>query len=155
MNSKNDIELASLGRRIIATLLDTSILIALGVITVIAVGLPIKPIASVNFSDFGWLASQAVFLIIFIIYFSTLEWLTGQTMGKKIVGIRVIGQENHGNPTFFSALARNLLRYVDYIPYLFPIIGIVLMLATKKRQRLGDLVAKTYVVRAPNLANGS
>ena len=155
MNSKTEIEMASLGRRFIATLFDTSILIALGVITVAAVGLPIKPSASVNFSDFGWLASQAVFLIIFLIYFSAMEWLTGQTIGKKIVGIKVIGQVDHGNPSFFSALARNVLRYVDYIPYLFPIIGIVLMLATKKRQRLGDLVAKTYVVRAPNLANGS
>lgn len=155
MNSKTDIELASLGRRVIATLLDTSILIALGVITVTAVGLPIKPSDSVNFSDFGWLASQGVFLIIFITYFSTLEWLTGQTIGKKIVGIRVIGQVDHGNPSFISAISRNVLRYVDYIPYLFPIIGVVLILATKKRQRLGDLVAKTYVVRAPNLADDS
>ena len=155
MKSKTDIELASLGRRIIATLLDTSILVALGVITVAALGLPIKPSASVNFSDYGWLASQAVFLIIFILYFSTLEWLTGQTIGKKIVGIRVIGKGDHGNPSFLSALARNALRYLDYIPYLFPIIGVLLILATEKRQRLGDLVAKTYVVRAPNLAKGS
>jgi len=155
MNSKTDIELASLGRRIIATLLDTSILVAIGVITVTAIGLPITSSGSVNFSDFGWLASQIVFLVIFIIYFSTLEWLTGQTIGKKIVGIRVIGQVDRGNPSFISALARNVLRYVDYIPYLFPIIGVVLILATKKRQRLGDLVAKTYVVRAPNLAKGS
>lgn len=155
MNSKTDIELASLGRRIIATLLDTSILVAIGVITVTAIGLPIQSSGSVNFSDFGWLASQIVFLVIFIIYFSTLEWLTGQTIGKKIVGIRVIGQVDRGNPSFISALARNVLRYVDYIPYLFPIIGVVLILATKKRQRLGDLVAKTYVVRSPNLAEGS
>ncbi|MCZ6613058.1 MAG: RDD family protein [Thaumarchaeota archaeon] len=155
MNSKTDIELASLGRRVIATLFDTSILIALGVITVTAVGLPIKPSDSINFSDFGWLASQAVFLVIFIIYFSTLEWLTGQTIGKKIVGIRVIGQVDHENPSFISAIARNVLRYVDYIPYLFPIIGVVLILATKKRQRLGDLVAKTYVVRSPNVADDS
>jgi len=155
MNSKTDIELASLGRRIIATLLDTSILVAIGVITVTAIGLPITSSGSVNFSDFGWLASQIVFLVIFIIYFSTLEWLTGQTIGKKIVGIRVIGQVDRGNPSFISALTRNVLRYVDYIPYLFPIIGVVLILATKKRQRLGDLVAKTYVVRSPNLAEGS
>jgi len=155
MNSKTDIELASLGRRIIATLLDTSILVAIGVITVTAIGLPITSSGSVNFSDFGWLASQIVFLVIFIIYFSTLEWLTGQTIGKKIVGIRVIGQVDRGNPSFISALARNVLRYVDYIPYLFPIIGVVLILATKKRQRLGDLVAKTYVVRSPNVADDS
>ncbi|MEK0325920.1 MAG: RDD family protein, partial [Nitrosopumilus sp.] len=78
-----------------------------------------------------------------------------QTIGKKIVGIRVIGQVDRGNPSFISALTRNVLRYVDYIPYLFPIIGVVLILATKKRQRLGDLVAKTYVVRSPNLAEDS
>ena len=155
MNSKTDIELASLGRRIIATLLDTSILVALGVITVTALGLSIKPTASINFSDYGWLASQTVFLLIFLLYFSTLEWLTGQTIGKKLVGIRVVGHGDYRNPSLIAALARNVLRYVDYIPYLFPLIGVLLMLGTKKRQRLGDLVAKTYVVRAPNLAEGS
>ncbi len=155
VNSKTDIELASLGRRIIATLLDTAILVALGVITVAALSLPMTPTASVNFSDYGWLASQSVFLLIFIIYFSTLEWLTGQTIGKKLIGIRVVGQGDYENPSFIAALVRNVLRYVDYIPYLFPVIGVLLMLTTKKRQRLGDLVAKTYVVRAPNLAEGS
>lgn len=155
VKSKPDLELASLGRRIIATLLDTSILVALGVITVAALDLPIKPSALVSFSDYGWLASQTIFLIIFIVYFSTLEWLTGQTIGKKLVGIRVVSKDNHENPSFIAALVRTVLRYVDYIPYLFPLIGVFLILVTKKRQRLGDMAAKTYVVRAPNMAEDS
>lgn len=48
-----------------------------------------------------------------------------------------------------SAFVRNILRPVDAFPYVFPyLVGAVLVWSGPLRQRLGDRVAKTAVVRA-------
>ncbi|MGC2636934.1 MAG: RDD family protein, partial [Acidobacteriaceae bacterium] len=47
--------------------------------------------------------------------------------------------------TFFEALSRNLLRFVDYLPAIY-LAGVITMLCTKRHQRLGDLAAGTIVV---------
>jgi hypothetical protein len=77
-----------------------------------------------------------------------LEWLwNGQTVGKRRAGLRVIGAD--GEPARFTAvLIRNLLRVVDFLPGWYAI-GVVMISVTPRSQRLGDLAAGTYVVRAP------
>lgn len=81
-------------------------------------------------------------------YFVILEWLwEGRTLGKRLFGLRVISAD--GSPASFSSvLIRNLLRVVDFLPafYGFGLLAIVL---TPRSQRLGDLAAGTFVVRAP------
>ena len=47
---------------------------------------------------------------------------------------------------FVEALARNLVRYVDYLPGFYGV-GIVAMFLSRRHQRLGDMVAGTLVVR--------
>jgi uncharacterized RDD family membrane protein YckC len=42
---------------------------------------------------------------------------------------------------------RNLLRIIDHLPTLY-ILGIILIAATDKKQRLGDMLGKTLVVKA-------
>ena len=81
-------------------------------------------------------------------YFVALEWLgDGQTLGKRIFGLRVISAD--GSPAPFSAiLIRNLLRVVDFLPAFYGI-GLLAIVATSRSQRLGDLAAGTFVVRAP------
>ena len=59
--------------------------------------------------------------------------------------IRVI--QRSGRPIgFFESLARNLVRYVDQIPFFYAV-GVIVMFMTKQHQRLGDLAAGTLVVR--------
>lgn len=81
-------------------------------------------------------------------YFIVLEWLwEGQTLGKRMFGLRVISAD--GSPASFTAvLIRNLVRVVDFLPafYGFGLLAIVL---SSRSQRLGDLAAGTFVVRAP------
>ena len=81
-------------------------------------------------------------------YFILLEWLwNGQTLGKRLFGLRVIAED--GSPARFVAVfVRNLVRLVDFLPgfYGFGLVSIVL---SSRSQRLGDLAAGTYVVRAP------
>jgi hypothetical protein len=43
-------------------------------------------------------------------------------------------------------MARNLVRYVDQIPFFYAV-GVITMFSTKQHQRLGDLAAGTLVVR--------
>ena len=81
-------------------------------------------------------------------YFVLLEWLwQGQTIGKRIYGLRVIRDD--GAPAgFLAVLIRNLLRLVDFLPAFYGL-GLVTVIVTTRSQRLGDIAAGTYVVRAP------
>lgn len=97
----------------------------------------------------GWFA--ALFAIVgFLLqwgYGALCEWLlSGRTLGKALLGVRVLGQD--GLPvTFSQAAVRNLLRLVDILPggYLLGVLGCAFH---PRRQRIGDLAAGTVVVRA-------
>ena len=70
---------------------------------------------------------------------------SGRTPGKYVMGLRVI--KDGGYPiSFFDAVLRNLLRAADALP-LFYGAGLIAMLATRRMQRLGDVLAGTIVVR--------
>jgi hypothetical protein len=100
-----------------------------------------------------WVFALATLVIftLFFGYFTIFETLwSGQTPGKRWLRLRVIQED--GRPlTFFSALSRNVIRGADMMPsfILFPFysIGIVSVFASKRSQRLGDLVAGTVVVK--------
>ncbi len=78
-------------------------------------------------------------------YHTVLEWQFGKTLGKFLVKIEVTAAD--GSPlTLRASAVRNVLRLVDYLPLVY-IIGIVLVVLSDRQQRLGDRVAKTVVVR--------
>ena len=81
-------------------------------------------------------------------YFVLLEWLwQGQTVGKRLYGLRVIRDD--GAPAgFVAVLIRNVIRIVDFLPVFYGV-GLLMIIFTSRSQRLGDLAAGTYVVRAP------
>lgn len=83
-------------------------------------------------------------------YFVLLEWLwQGQTVGKRLYGLRVIRDD--GAPAGFVAVfIRNLIRIIDFLPAFYGL-GLLMIIFTSRSQRLGDLAAGTYVVRAPRL----
>src|SRR5262249_2399878 len=86
----------------------------------------------------------AAFVVVYG-YLAAFEALwAGQTPGKRVVGIRVIALS--GQPiTTFDALVRNLLRIVDWLPFLYAV-GVLSIFFTSRHQRLGDIVAGTVVV---------
>jgi hypothetical protein len=81
-------------------------------------------------------------------YFILLEWLgNGQTIGKRMFGLRVIADD--GAPAgFIAILVRNLIRVVDFLPGFYGF-GLLAIVVSSRSQRLGDLAAGTFVVRAP------
>lgn len=79
------------------------------------------------------------------------EWyMNGQTLGKRLLGLRVMDAQGL-NLSFNQVVIRNLLRFVDMMPALYMLGGVVALL-TPKVQRLGDLAANTIVVWSPNVA---
>jgi uncharacterized RDD family membrane protein YckC len=144
---------AGIGSRFVAALLDMLILAAFFLLEIIAMVMISAAVASAPAS--GKLAEQAgkwflafVIFINFAIfwgYFALFEaYWHGQTPGKRVMKLRVI-KDSGRQITFFEALARNLLRVVDYLPSLY-LVGVITMLCNKRNQRLGDLVAGTLVV---------
>ena len=97
----------------------------------------------------GWVVFDpicAVFLAIMFLYFVCLEGLVGATLGKWILGIRVV-RLDRGKPGLARSLGRNLLRLVDGLPAL-NIVGVVLILRSPEMARFGDRWAGTRVVHA-------
>lgn len=71
-----------------------------------------------------------------------LEAAWGATLGKAMVGIRVVGTRQG---RFFSACAvRNVLRIVDGLG--FYLVGTVVAGCSAARQRVGDMYARTAVI---------
>lgn len=141
------LEPAGIGSRFFASLIDG--LIQGGIILVISLVAGL----SIDFlQDYRSLSgvTQAILLIaagfLLLAYKLLLEaFWNGQTVGKRAARIRVVRED--GLPVQFSqVLIRNLLRIVDYLPVLY-IVGSVATLASKRGQRLGDMVAGTLVVR--------
>jgi uncharacterized RDD family membrane protein YckC len=77
-------------------------------------------------------------------YYVVCEAATGATLGKRMVGIRVVGEDGE-HVSFGSALVRNLLRLVDALFFYF--VGFIFALLSTRGQRLGDRAAHTIVVR--------
>ncbi len=86
-----------------------------------------------------WLAAEAFF----VVYATVFELLWSATPGKRIMGCRVVSET--GAPAAKSRIViRNLLKILEFYPQLIP--TLILVLLTRSRQRLGDLLARTIVV---------
>ena len=68
----------------------------------------------------------------------------GQTLGKKLCGIRVL-KADFSRCGLTAGFLRNLLRIAD--AFFYHIVALVSLAATFKWQRIGDLVADTVVVK--------
>jgi len=77
-------------------------------------------------------------------YYILCEALTGMTVGKRIVGIRVVATDGE-HVGVGAAVVRNLLRLVDCL--FFYLVGALFVLTSSRGQRLGDRAAGTLVVR--------
>jgi len=84
------------------------------------------------------------FLFIIFAYFILMEAYVGWTIGKRILGMRVVDVTGH-KIGLVKSLIRNLLRLVDGLPGL-NILGVILIARSPRGQRFGDRIARTYVV---------
>ena len=83
---------------------------------------------------------------ILVAYYTAMEAALGASVGKLVVGIRVV-MEDGSKITWSAALVRNLLRIVDGL-FIYLVAAIVVWSGGPTRQRLGDRVAHTVVIGA-------
>lgn len=140
--------LASVGSRFLALALD-SLIQAAAIAAVILIAVAVSFASGVAWSSgVGPWISAAVVLTFFVLYygyFAAFEaaW-SGQTPGKRIIGLRVLATT--GRPVSpYEAILRNVVRIADQMPGIYGI-GILFVLVTDRNQRLGDLAAGTVVV---------
>jgi uncharacterized RDD family membrane protein YckC len=87
-------------------------------------------------------------LLIGLLYAGVIQGLTGRTVGKLICGIRVM-REDGSPPGIGRGVLRWVLLIVDDFPYFIPMLtGFIVAMTNDRRQRVGDLAAGTFVVRA-------
>jgi uncharacterized RDD family membrane protein YckC len=79
-----------------------------------------------------------------LVYYVVCEAATGMTLGKRMVGIRVVAEDGE-HVTLVAAIVRNLLRLVDALFFYF--VGFLFAVTSFRGQRLGDRAAHTMVVR--------
>lgn len=85
------------------------------------------------------------------VYHAAFEGVYGISLGKWLFGIRVVDVEGN-SPGLNRAAIRTALRLVEVNPLLFGGVPAGLVADfTRYRQRLGDLLAKTYVVKYSDL----
>jgi uncharacterized RDD family membrane protein YckC len=97
-------------------------------------------------------ATLAIWLALPLLYFVVCEWRWGQTLGKFVTRLVIVTADGTAL-SLCQALIRTAFRVIETNPVVFGGIpaGIVVASTTHK-QRLGDLVAKTYVVSKTGLA---
>lgn len=140
-----DLTLAGLGSRMGAAIIDILIQGAALVAVVLAMtlaGASLDPELGVFLVGVGTLVISVVVLGYYLLF----EALNGgRTPGKAAFGLRVAMMD--GTPVSLGAIAiRTLLRVIDFLPGLYALGALTIML-TGKNQRIGDLAAATVVVR--------
>jgi uncharacterized RDD family membrane protein YckC len=97
------------------------------------------------FSSFWgiWLIGFFGFFMIELVYFVVLEGHYGKTLGKWFLKIKVVSTAGQ-TCGIKKALIRNIMRIAD--GFFYYIVGVVLLVTMDNHQRLGDYLAKTYVI---------
>ena len=130
-NIELQLELASLGDRILAFIIDLLIIASYAIVMSFAL---------------SWFDELLYFISLIPLMFYSLAFETfgnGQSPGKQARNIKVV-KLNGGSPTFANYLLRWLIRPID-IP-LYGAIAMASIIVTTNGQRLGDLAAGTTVV---------
>jgi uncharacterized RDD family membrane protein YckC len=135
-------DLASIGERILAWLVDVAVFVAYFILIAITIS------AVSNLGSFldknPWIG---VFLSVPFIFYNLVcdIWLNGQTIGKRVMKIKVISL-NGEQATIGQYMIRWLFRVVDI--YLFDALpAFICVIVSEKKQRIGDIVAGTTVIK--------
>jgi len=84
----------------------------------------------------------------------------GRSLGKKLIGLRVISSDTHTPCTFRESILRNSTFGIGYLFYNILWIGwifiavisvfeFIILLGSRDNMRLGDEIAKTIVIEGP------
>ena len=102
------------------------------------------------FPDYAGIAIYSI-VILYFLYFVFTEYFFGKTIGKNIVNLTVFDKDGQ-RPSFWQSILRNLTRIIEINPFfLGPFPAAIICAINKRSKRLGDIIAKTYVIRDVDL----
>ncbi|MFQ6096971.1 MAG: RDD family protein [Armatimonadota bacterium] len=143
------LELAGVGSRIMAGLLDLLLqaAVVLGLTGVVGLAVPASR-ALFGARLPGWLLAAyilAIFLMVFAYQvFFEMRW-SGRTPGKRWVRLRTVRDDGTAI-TFSESVIRNAFRAVDFLPMAYGA-GLLSIFAHRANKRLGDMAAGTIVIK--------
>lgn len=137
---------AAVGERVVAHVIDLVIKIVYGVLIVLFFHSLVEDSESYYSLD-GWSKTAIYIMILFpaLIYTLVLESLwEGQTIGKKIVKIKVVKIDGY-QATFVDYIIRWFFRIVD-LNMLSGFVALIAIIMSEKAQRLGGMSSGTAVI---------
>ncbi|WP_160172683.1 RDD family protein [Methylomarinum vadi] len=146
-----ELEIAGIGARSHAFVIDWHIRLLLAVAWLIALGYILSLWQNLTLSNWKNLATLSLMLwwapaaIIFFFYHPILEIvMSGRTPGKRMAGVRLVTL-NGQTPGAGAILLRNVFRLLDSLPGFYGI-GLACVALTRNQVRIGDLAAGLVLV---------
>jgi uncharacterized RDD family membrane protein YckC len=138
-----DYEVAGLGERIVARLIDLAIFFL-----IFFLGMFIGSIANwFNESGISTVIIVIIYASLFVFYDLIFEiFMNGQSVGKRIMKIKVISLDG-GQPRVGQYFMRWLFRIVDFLLTWPGLVALIAAAVNEKTQRVGDMVAGTILIR--------
>jgi uncharacterized RDD family membrane protein YckC len=139
--------IASIPKRLLADIIDFAIFLTLFLIIYLIFSFQHQTFEGQSGSGYSYgvvVPTSSIYLIILVSWTAFIiftEFNSGQSIGKKLKKIKVVRQD-FSKTTFLNTLIRHLFDTIDLIL----LIGLIIALTNKDRQRIGDLIAKTIVV---------
>ena len=139
-------------KRIIEGLIDYVVLMLLAIVIAIIFGTDWRYAVFLIFvstdtnSFLGTIAiyPTIIFAVLYLGYFLLFETIARTSVGKTLIGLTIVKED--GTPIGFrEALIRTLLRGTDGAPFWY-ILGLIAILLSPTRQRIGDHLAQAIVV---------
>ncbi|WP_411850132.1 RDD family protein [Stenotrophomonas sp. LGBM10] len=126
--------------RWLATLIDFAAL-------ALIIGVPLMTLGETVAKQATWLWTTLL-----VAYFPVMETRFGGSLGKLATGTRVVNIRGE-RPAWWQSIVRTALRLIEVNPFLFGAIpaGLVALMSSN-RQRIGDMLARTYVLRRADIA---
>jgi uncharacterized RDD family membrane protein YckC len=94
------------------------------------------------------LLANAVGYCVWFLYATFMEILWQRTLGKMACGLVVVDL-NGARAAWWRVVLRNLLRPLDFFPFMLGLVGLLAIMWSPRNQRLGDMLGGTRVIMRP------
>jgi uncharacterized RDD family membrane protein YckC len=132
-----NIKSAKLIKRLVSAIIDYSLIFGFIYIMKVFYGEE-NPIGGTSLSGFSALIVVLFWFVVTILF----DYLFGHTIGNYVCNIKPVSiADINRKLTFGESIKRHFLDWID-----LSFIGLILIIATERNQRLGDLCAKTIVI---------